>query len=237
METRLLIRGEQVAGEGARARRREPGHGGDRRRGRRGLARAARRRDRGRARGGARLGGHPRCRARRAAARGGQPDARADRRPRPGADARGRQAADRELRRGRLDGRRVRLLRGDGPQLRRARDPLDRGDPAGARRQGADRRVGRDRPLELPAAAALLEARAGAGGRQHGGREAVRADSGVDADACRVLRGPAGGSREPGRRRAATWAPPWSRTSASTAWPSPGRWRPARRSPSPAPSA
>ena len=57
-------------------------------------------------------------------------------------------------RRGRLDRRRVRLLRRDGPQLRRPRDPVDRVDPAGARPQGADRRVGLHRALELPAAAA-----------------------------------------------------------------------------------
>ena len=38
-------------------------------------------------------------------------------------DARGRQAARREHRRGRLDGGRLRLLRRDGPQLRRPRDP------------------------------------------------------------------------------------------------------------------
>ena len=163
--------------------------------------------------------------------------ARADRRARPGAHARGRQAADRELGRGRLDRRRVRLLRRDGPQLRRPRDPLDRGDAARARRQGADRRLGRDRALELPAAAALLEARAGAGRGQHGGRQAVRADPGLDPDAGRVLRRPAGRGASTWSPAPATWAPPWSRTRASTAWRSPARWPPARRWRRRAPSA
>ena len=123
------------------------------------------------------------------------------RRPRQGDDARGRQAADRELGRGRLDRRRVRLLRGDGPQLRRPRDPVDRGDAARAGRQGAARRVGRDRALELPAAAVVLEARPGAGRGQRGRRQAVGADPGLDPDARRVLRGPAGRGRQPGRGR------------------------------------
>ena len=60
METRLLIRGEQVAGEGAPLAVENPATEETRRRARLGLARAAGRRDRRRARGGARLGGHAR---------------------------------------------------------------------------------------------------------------------------------------------------------------------------------
>ena len=43
--------------------------------------------------------------------------------------------------------------------------------------QGALRRRRRDRALELPAAAHGVEARAGAGGRQHGGAQALREDA------------------------------------------------------------
>ena len=117
------------------------------------------------------------------AARGRDAPARANRRARPGDDARGRQAAGRELRRGRLDRRRVRLLRRDRPQLRRPRDPADRVDPARARAEGADRRGRLHRALELPAAAARLEARARAGRRQHDRLQALRADAALDPDA------------------------------------------------------
>ena len=97
--------------------------------------------------------------------------------------------------------------------------------------------VGVHRALELPAAAAGLEAGAGARGRQHGGREAVGADAAVDADA--------GASASPSCRRAWSTCSPGGRrrrrgarraTSASTASPSRARSRPARRSPPPAPS-
>ena len=129
-ETRLLIGGEQVAGDGRAARGREPVHRGDARDGRAAASRRAdRRRDRRGARGGARLGRDARassaarcCTRSRARLRARTDElARVD-------DARGRQAADRELRRGRLDGGRVRLLRGDRPQQRRPRDPADRVD-------------------------------------------------------------------------------------------------------------
>ena len=134
------------------------------------------------------MGREPGGRARRPPPRGGRAAARAHRRARPGDDARGRQAAGGELRRGGLDRRGVRLLRRDGPQLRRPRDPLDRVDPARARPEGADRRVGLHRALELPAAPARLEARAGAGGRQHGGGQAVGAHAALHADARLLLR-------------------------------------------------
>ena len=76
-----------------------------------------------RPRGRARLGRHARGRALRAAARGRARLRANDGRPGRADDARGRQAARRERRRGRLDGGRLRLLRRDGPQLRRPRDP------------------------------------------------------------------------------------------------------------------
>ena len=138
METRLLIRGEQVEGQGAPLAVENPAteehlvEVGAR------LPRPARRRRGRRPRGRAGLGVDARRGARRAASRGGRADAGDDRRAGAGDDARGRQAARRELGRGRLDGRGVRLLRRDGPQLRRPGDPLDRGDPAGARGEGAD---------------------------------------------------------------------------------------------------
>jgi hypothetical protein len=113
----------------------------------------------------------------------------------------GRQAADRELRRGRVDGRGVRLLRRDGPQLRRSGDPLDRGDAARPSSQGAAGGMGLHRPVELPAAVARVEARAGAGGGERGGGEAVRAHASFHADARLVLLGPAAGRREPGGGR------------------------------------
>ena len=105
------------------------------------------------------------------------------RRARRADDARGRQAAGREPRRGRLDRRRVRLLRRDRPRLRRPRDPADRVDAARARGQGAGRRGRLHRALELPAAAARLEARAGARGRQRARLQAVGADPALDAGA------------------------------------------------------
>ena len=64
----------------------------------------------------------------------------------------------------------------DRPRLRRAGDPPDRVDPARAGGEGAARRGRLHRPLELPAAAARLEAGAGAGGRQHRGLQALGAD-------------------------------------------------------------
>ena len=50
-------------------------------------------------------------------------------------------------------------------------------------RQGADRRGRLHRALELPAAAAGLEARARAGGRQHRRLQALGADAALDPDA------------------------------------------------------
>ena len=107
----------------------------------------------------------------------------------------------RERGRGRLDGRRLRLLRRDRPQLRRPRDPVDRVDAARARAEGADRRRRLHRPLELPAAAARLEARARARGREHDRLQAVGADAALDARARALLRAPAARRRQPARRR------------------------------------
>ena len=97
-------------------------------------------------------------------------------------------------------------------------------EPLGARRL--------HRAVELPAAAARLEARAGAGGRQRGALQAVRAHAAVDARARAVRRPPAGRARRAAggrrrRRRAAS-----STTSASTGSRSPAASPPARGSPS-----
>ena len=175
-----------------------------------------------RARGVARVGEHSRARARRDAARGGHAPARPAGRDRPRDDPRGRQAAGREHRRGRLDRGGVRLLRRDRAQLRRPGDPADRVHAAGDGAQGADGRGGRDRAVELPAAAAGLEARARPGRGQHGGGQAVGGHAAVHADARRLPRPPA--RRAPWRcsPAPATWAGRSWPTSAWTAWPSPG---------------
>ena len=86
-------------------------------------------------------------------------------------------------RRGRLDRRRLRLLRGDRPRLGRPGDPPDRGDAARAGGQGPARRRRLHRALELPAAAAGLEAGPGARRRQHGRLQALGADPALDPDA------------------------------------------------------
>ena len=57
--------------------------------------------------------------------------------------------------------------------------PVDRGLPE-LRQARADRRGRPDRAVELPADVHQLEARPGAGGGQHGGDEAGRADAAVD---------------------------------------------------------
>ena len=240
METRLLIRGEQAAGDGAAAGRGEPGHRGD--------ARGASAppspeqldaADRRGVRGRAGVGGHAGGRARRAAARGGrrgcarQTDELARVMTLEGgkplvenSDEVGWTAAafDYYAEMGRNFAGRVI------PSIESTQLALVVKEPIGV--------VGLHRALELPAAPARLEARAGAGRRQHGGRQAVRAHAAVDADARArasthlppgvVQRGGRRRRRGRGARRA---------TRASTAWPSPGRSPPARRWPRRAPSA
>ena len=122
-----------------------------------------------------RVGPDARGRARGDAARGRDAAPSAHGRARRGDDARGRQAAGRELRRGRLDRGLLRLLRRDRPRLRRAGDPADRVEPAQPRRQGAARRGRLHRPVELPAAPARLEAGTRARGGQRGRRQALGA--------------------------------------------------------------
>ena len=185
-ETRLLIGGEQVEGEGDDARGREPRT--PRRRSPRVAtpsedqvgAAIARRGRPSAAWSEPRRSSAPSCFTR------SRPPSGAGRRSREADDARGRQAAGRELRRGRLDRCRVRLLRGDRPRLGGASDSLDRGDPAGPGGQGAGRRRRLHRAVELSAAAPGLEAGAGAGRRQHHGLQAVGVDAAVDpgAGAC-----------------------------------------------------
>ena len=112
---------------------------------------------------------------------------------------------DREPRRGRLDRGGVRLLRRDRPRLGRPRDPADRGDPARDGGQGPGRRRRLHRALELPAAAARVEARAGARRRQPDGLQALRADPALDPRARALLRAPARRRRQPRRRRRRRW--------------------------------
>ena len=170
-------------------------------------------------------------------ARGRHAASRPHRRPRRGDDPGGRQAAGRELRRGQLDGRLLRLLRRDRPRFGGARHPLDRVQPALAGGEGAARRDRLHRPLELPAAAARLEDGAGAGGREHAGLQALRAHPALDPDARVLPRPSARRRRQPDRRRARGRAP---RSPPSPGWtvsPSPARSRPGRRSRRPASTA
>ena len=141
METRLLIGGELVAGNGPPLAVEDPAREETHRR------RSARPTpeqldaaiEAARARP-ARVGRHAGRRARRGAARGRRADARPHRRAGRADDARGRQAADREPRRGRLDGERVRLLRRARAHVGGPRDPAGRVLAARARAQGAARR-------------------------------------------------------------------------------------------------
>ncbi len=199
-------RGRAGRRERGAARGGEPLHRGDRGHGRHPERGADRRRDRRRRRGEARVGGHARRRARRGAARGGEPAARPRRRARPGDDRGGRQAADRELGRDRVDRRRVRLLRGDRARLGGAGDPVDRVDAAVDGGQGAGRHVRLHRAVELPAAAAVVEAGARARHRQHRGLQALGADPALHADAGLLLRAPAGRRDQHPGRAAATSA-------------------------------
>ena len=93
---------------------------------------------------------------------------------------------------------------------------------------------GLHRALELPAAAAGVEAGAGARGRERDRLQALRGDAALDPDAlaaasttCR----PASSTSSPARARSAPRSPP---TRASTASPSPDPSRRARRSVTPA---
>ena len=202
METRLLIRGEQVAGEGRALGRREPGHRGDA-----GGARRRRRRSSSTPRSPAR------ARRRPAGARPRRSSARSCCTRSP---ARMRALTDDLARAMTLEGGKPLVENSDEVGWTAAafdyyaemgRNFAGRVIPSIEATQLAlvvkepTRRVGRDRALELPAAAAVLEARAGARRRQHGRRQAVGADAGLDPDARRVLRGPAGRGRQPGRGR------------------------------------
>ncbi len=80
-------------------------------------------------------------------------------------------------------------------------------EPAGAGGEGAARRCRLHRPLELPAAAARLEAGAGARGRQHRGLQALGVDTALHPRAGRLLRAPAARGRQPARRRRARSGP------------------------------
>ena len=150
--------------------------------------------------------------------------------------AEGGKPLTREPRRGRVVRRRLRLLRGDRPRLGGAGDSLDRGDPALDGRQGPGRGGRLHRPLELPAAAAHLEARPGARGREHHRLQALGADPDLDPDARRLPRSPAGRRRQPDRRRRRGRRGAHAPTRGSTASPSPARSRPASGWRSPAPS-
>ena len=172
------------------------------------LARGRGGRGRGGRRGGRDRGGpagvrqrtvadHAGVRAWCAPAAGGRP---ADPRPRPGRT--GREPGHRQApRRGRVRRRRrhpgLPLLRRPGGRGRRPRGRRGqprRGQPGRLR---AGRGVRTDHALELPAAAGVLEGRAGTGGRVHVRAQAERADP-VDHDPPRPA---AGRGRAAGRRR------------------------------------
>ncbi len=117
----------------------------------------------------------------RDAARGRPADARAPPRARDHHDPRGRQALLRELRRGRVVRGLLRLLRRGRTGRPWQLDTAGGAAPGQLHDQGAVRCRRRDRALELPAPAALVEGSPGARRRQHGGREAVRRDATRDA--------------------------------------------------------
>ena len=168
-----------------------PGHGGAARRGRTRRHRGrATRRSRSRVARSARMGRPARSRARqvplpdRAHPPGAQPRVRG-----PG-DARQRQADQGDARRRRAARRRALLvLRRLGGQAR-VRVPGPHAAAAGCRGAG--------HPVELPAADAGLEDRAGARGRQHGGAQAGELHAAVGAAVRRRLPpgGPAAGRRQ-----------------------------------------
>ena len=117
--------------------------------------------------------------------------------------------------------------RADDPGRRRRRHDL----PRAARRRRADH------ALELPARDRVVEGRAGARGRQHGGPQAGRAHP---ADRARARadrargRAAGGGAQRRRRARARSAASAWSSTPTSPRSPSPARPRSAAGSP-PAP--
>ena len=117
-----------------------------------------------------------------------RPDRGAGRCDRRNADPRTGQAGSR-----REEGDPVRR-RGD-PLLRRGRTPPRRVDPAivaarhpQSRLDGASRRGGRHRAVELPRRPLCLEGRAGARGRLHAGRQAAARNAAGDRSGRRVLR-------------------------------------------------
>ena len=199
METRLLIGGELVAGDGAPLdvedpAREETSPPSAPPRPSRSTPRSPRR---ARPR---RLGRDARRRARRAAARDRRAAARAHRRARRAHDPRGRQAARREPRRGGVDRERVRVLRRGRARVGRPRHPAGRGHAARDGRQGAARRRRVHRAVELPAAPARLEARARAGGGQHASASR-RSSRRCRRSRSRRARPPAARRGQPGRGR------------------------------------
>ena len=90
------------------------------------------------------------------------------------------------------------VLRRDRPQLARLVHPANGRTPNQLHDQGTARRRRRDRAVQLPAAAARLEDRAGARRRQHGRHQALRADTPCDAPDGRAG---AGASAPRGRQR------------------------------------
>ena len=134
-----------------------------------------------------------RARKGRAAARGGAQDSRADRGAGDAADARGRQAADREPRRDGLERGLLRLLRRATAQHARPSHPLGRAIAAGDGAEGAVWRGRGDCAMELPDPADDLEGGPGAGGRQQRDHQAQRDDAADHAAVRRDLRSPAAG--------------------------------------------
>ena len=180
--------------------------GGRRRRGRRG------------AQGASQMGGALRPRARRASLRARAPRAEARALPRRARDDRQRQADPRDARHRHSAGRPAFLSsRRLGAAARRASSPATQ--PVGVVRP--------DHPVELPAADAGLEDRAGARGRQHGRAEAGRVHAADRARLRRDLR-----TRRACRRASSTSSPATARPArrsssirASTRSPSPARPR------------
>ena len=151
----------------------EPGHAREGRRGRRGHGGGRAPRLQCRRRRSAPLAKTSGHRARPAPPRRRPTHARRPRPPLRAPHARGRQAAHREPRRGRVVRGLLRLLRRGRAQLARQLDPAGGRAPDQLHHQGAARRRRGDRAVQLSAPAHGLEGRARARRRQHRRHQAV----------------------------------------------------------------
>ncbi len=187
------------AASGQEARRHQPGHRRDHRRGRFGGRADCGARRRGGGRGAAGVDEAHRLRPRQGAQEDRRPDARTGRRPRPHADDGAGQAARRGEGRGAALRRHLRVVRRGGQAGLRAGHPAVDAGQAAHDDQAPGRRRRRDRPVELPDHAASAQDRPGARRRLHDRLQAREPDAAVAHRRVRVpdRRRLAAGRREP----------------------------------------